>query len=116
MVARLKLKEIDGRAPPGVSTANAAALLRIAARKGGWVPWRPPNQVLATSSTVATPSNCGDLLKPPATKPAPNGVGGRVSRPGTVVTLGDATMDDPHPSSYGESPRRRSRDLTGVGS
>ena len=29
MVARLKLKEIDGRAPPGVRTANAAALLQI---------------------------------------------------------------------------------------
>ena len=35
MVARLKLKEIDGRAPPGVNQAVAAATLRRkAARKG----------------------------------------------------------------------------------
>lgn len=54
MVARLKLKEIDGRAPPGV---NAAALRRKAARKGGW-----PLKVLVPDRG-ATSSNCGDLLK-----------------------------------------------------
>ncbi len=35
MVARLKLKEIDGRAPPGVNEVQAAALRRKAARKSG---------------------------------------------------------------------------------
>jgi hypothetical protein len=36
MVARLKLKGIDGRAPPGVNVNSSAAvaLLRTAARKG----------------------------------------------------------------------------------
>ena len=35
MVARLKLKEIDGRAPQGVNATQAAvALRRTAARKG----------------------------------------------------------------------------------
>jgi len=36
MVARLKLKGIDGRAPPGVNFQQlaAVALLRTAARKG----------------------------------------------------------------------------------
>ena len=36
MVARLKLKEIDGRAPPGVNFYSFAAvtLLQTAARKG----------------------------------------------------------------------------------
>jgi hypothetical protein len=36
MVARLKLKGIDGRAPPGVNVTclAAVALLSIAARKG----------------------------------------------------------------------------------
>jgi hypothetical protein len=36
MVARLKLKGIDGRAPPGVNVNSlaAVALLRTAARKG----------------------------------------------------------------------------------
>jgi len=36
MVARLKLKEIDGRAPPGVNRLQlaAVALLQTAARKG----------------------------------------------------------------------------------
>ena len=36
MVARLKLKEIDGRAPPGVK--KAAALRPKAAREGWWLP------------------------------------------------------------------------------
>ena len=35
MVARLKLKEIDGRAPPGV---NAMALRLRAALRGEWCP------------------------------------------------------------------------------
>ena len=35
---------------------------------------------------------------------------------GMVIMLGDIAMDNPHPSSYSESLRRRSRDLTGVGS
>jgi hypothetical protein len=34
MVARLKLKEIDGRAPPGVIQHAAAALLPTTACKG----------------------------------------------------------------------------------
>ena len=40
MVARLKLKEIDGRAPPGVTEAIAVALLRKATREGGGVPYK----------------------------------------------------------------------------
>jgi hypothetical protein len=46
MVARLKLKEIDGRAPPGVNALAAEAppggrrwaLRQKAARKGQWLP------------------------------------------------------------------------------
>ena len=42
MVARLKLKEIDGRAPQGVNHHRFAAvtLRRTAARKGDVVPWK----------------------------------------------------------------------------
>ena len=39
MVARLKLKEIDGRAPPGVKYAAATLPQKVALRKVGGVPW-----------------------------------------------------------------------------
>jgi len=111
MVARLKLKEIDGRAPPGVrSKCRSSAPDSTPAAGGGvLVP-------TSCSSRAATPSNCGELLKPLATKLVLYSTSGWVNNLGTVITREDATMDDPHPSPYGLSPRGRFRDLTGVGS
>ena len=65
MVARLKLKEIDGRAPPGVKLDSAASLPLKAVcnhRRVG---------ALNTASRylTATSLKCGKTLKPPATKP-----------------------------------------------
>ena len=64
MVARLKLKGIDGRAPPGVNVNSlaAVALLRTAARKGEVVSQKK-NLNASPTSMWATPSNCGELLK-----------------------------------------------------
>ena len=60
--------------------------------------------MLATQ--VATPSNCGKLLKPLVTKLVPNRISGKVSNLGTVTALEDRAMDNPHPSPvaarYGE--------------
>jgi hypothetical protein len=57
MVARLKLKEIDGRAPPGVNAVNSAPesspMKRVVV----------PVQVLVPAPAGATPSNCGEPLK-----------------------------------------------------
>jgi hypothetical protein len=52
MVARLKLKGIDGRAPPGVNVISlaAVALLRTAARKG---------EVVSLITLNASPLQCG---------------------------------------------------------
>ena len=71
MVTRLKLKEIDGRAPPGVNndTGAAASLRRTAARKGEVVPLETfenasPGRVHAgTRVPRATCSDCGKTLK-----------------------------------------------------
>ena len=63
MVARLKLKEIDGRAPPGVNAALCAGKRPV--RVGGL-----PSQTLVTSEEVATCLNCGKLAKHPNTKPS----------------------------------------------
>ena len=60
MVARLKLKEIDGRAPPGV---NAATLRRKAARKGEVGPDSQESNSNASPACRATCSNCGKPLK-----------------------------------------------------
>ena len=63
MVARLKLKEIDGRAPPGVNRSFTALRLR-AARKGlRGVSLKaslkcPPKGEGGLASEVATPPNC----------------------------------------------------------
>jgi hypothetical protein len=58
---------------------------------------------------VATPSNCGKLLKPLVTKLAPSGVSGQGSYLGIVITLEDVTMDNPHPSSYGHAMEKDQR-------
>ena len=60
MVARLKLKEIDGRAPPGVKQQRSApksSLIRV----GGCFK-------ILVGFKLVTPSNCGDILKLIATK------------------------------------------------
>jgi hypothetical protein len=57
MVARLKLKEIDGRAPPGI---KPHPLFLKAARKGSVVCLARAKPLVAPA---ATPSNCGELLK-----------------------------------------------------
>ena len=56
MVARLKLKEIDGRAPPGVK--HIAALCSLQQPGKGW--WCL-NIVLAVRKTV-TPAACREIL------------------------------------------------------
>ena len=67
MVARLKLKEIDGRAPPGVNSAVNSAPDSSLNEVGG-VPevlvWAAP----AAGTRQATRLNCGDLSKHSNTK------------------------------------------------
>lgn len=70
MVARLKLKEIDGRAPPGVNLLHRFTLAVVnsapAARKGPWLP----------SLNASPRSGAGETFKlrgppkTPATKPS----------------------------------------------
>jgi hypothetical protein len=65
MVARLKLKEIDGRAPPGVKhTEASSALLRTA---------RPPIEVGGSLCSLVPISrgNVSKLRGPPAHAPYP---------------------------------------------
>jgi hypothetical protein len=57
MVARLKLKEIDGRAPPGV---RSALLLKAACKRVGGVLARGQTRLV---TEVATSPNCGNTLK-----------------------------------------------------
>jgi hypothetical protein len=61
MVTRLKLKEIDGRAPPGVNTAASSAPDSSLYR--GWVGtlavYSEPNASCLIQT--ATPSNCGNI-------------------------------------------------------
>ena len=57
MVARLKLKEIDGRAPPGVNRSSSApnsSPIRVR--------WFAVLKMLVRLPR-ATPSNCGEVLK-----------------------------------------------------
>ena len=71
MVARLKLKEIDGRAPPGVKDRSRSA--PESSRETGPVgPW-PGGPNDASQPPLATLSNCGKSLKPTETKRAPKG-------------------------------------------
>ena len=68
MVARLKLKGIDGRAPPGVNRLQlaAVALLRTAARKGEVVQARCPRGSNLNASPLESgrhPQIDGELLK-----------------------------------------------------
>jgi hypothetical protein len=97
MVARLKLKGIDGRAPPGVNRfcPAAATLLRS----------DPKGKVVTRTLVGPRRTRVGDMPKlrgsPKAlgTKPTcPKGVGGRVNRSGKVTTSGMSTMGDPQPS------------------
>ena len=67
MVARLKLKGIDGRAPPGV---KYIALAPVAGK--------PAASWVVCKHNSATPSNCWNLLKPLHTKLLPE----RVQWPG----------------------------------
>jgi len=97
MVARLKLKGIDGRAPPGVNFQQlaAVALLRTAARKGEVV-WSFKNA--SPLELAATPSNCGKLLKL-GHQPCQRKLrGGQVNSLGYGNSSEDDTMDDPQPS------------------
>jgi hypothetical protein len=88
MVARLKLKEIDGKAPPGVTAVTLR--LKASPEEGRWCPQR-------ASRSAATPPNCGEPLKLQLPSPPPKGVGGQVD-PGYGDNAGDATMGYPHPS------------------
>ena len=49
----------------------------------------------------ATSSNCGEFLKPSATKQPPKGDCGRGNDLGYGNNALDATMDDPQPSAKG---------------
>jgi hypothetical protein len=85
MVARLKLKGIDGRAPPGV---EPAALL-----KTNWaVKVNAIKKVFASPRILkrATPSNCGNTLKLLTTKHKWKRLcGWGIMTSGTVITLKD---------------------------
>jgi hypothetical protein len=76
MVARLKLKGIDGRAPPGVNIAarRSVSALKSEARKG----WR----LTSPSLRCATCSNCGKPLKLRLPSRFSKDVGGQVNRLG----------------------------------
>ena len=63
MVARLKLKGIDGRAPPGVNHALAPKSPLETGRLVGWPRY-------GEGPGPATLSNCGEVLRASATKPA----------------------------------------------
>ena len=114
MVARLKLKEIDGRAPPGVNfysicRSNSAP---ESSPKGLVVflatPHRPA-QLSASCLWAATPSNCGKPLKSSLPSQRPKGVGGQVNCLGYGHNVKNATMGNPHPSSYGASTEKVQR-------
>ena len=88
MVARLKLKEIDGRAPPGV---NAAPLLLEETRLGRW--WTQPPPVAPSAPAICL--NCEDVLMLQVPSPCPKG--------SVTATVGnnpeDHAMDHPQPPS-----------------
>ena len=89
MVARLKLKEIDGRAPPGVSCSICSL------RRGSADPWCPcnPPEPLGLRDLGATHLNCWDPSKASGTSHCLKGSG-------TVTTPGDVTMSDQQPRAY----------------
>ena len=98
MVARLKLKEIDGRAPPGVNASfvcrNKQDLLQPPERVSGL-----PSIMASRPLRTATPSNCGELLKPLATAAHRKvGVQHQGNNLGDGKNAKDATMDNPQPS------------------
>ena len=77
MVARLKLKGIDGRAPPGVKQSSSAS--------GGEI-------------SCYTLSNCGKVLKLHLPSRRSKDRGGRVNDLGYGNNGGDETMGNPQPS------------------
>ncbi|KZZ86896.1 hypothetical protein AAL_08455 [Moelleriella libera RCEF 2490] len=119
MVARLKLKEIDGRAPPGVNV-HCLSRSQLCSRK-------PPERVGGRPPTLASPvrhraagqhpQTAGELLKPslrtalgnqrPLTRLTTSGIGSNA---------GDATMDDPQPSPYVRQHTGKVQRLDGGGS
>jgi hypothetical protein len=113
MVARLKLKEIDGRAPPGVNLQTL--LLKAACNQVKWL------SVLLTQNLNASHLLGGDTLKLRGTprQHAPKEYSKEYS--GASVTAGEigkthfAVMDNPQPSPYSFRVWGRFRDLTGVG-
>ena len=101
MVARLKLKEIDGRAPPGVNAVHSAPNSSPMKRVGGC-----PSALRALEPASlglparATPSTCGKLLKLVVTNRRLKRSRGPVNSLRDVTAQRDATMDDPQPSPY----------------
>ena len=83
MVARLKLKEIDGRAPPGVNRSRFALPYTASPSRVWWC----CTQSLVTSP-VATSSNCGKPSKGDTTKQGSRELpcGGGVTTVGMVRT------------------------------
>ncbi len=90
MVARLKLKEIDGRAPPGVNRCEPQQPLRQkAARKGRVAASASVPCGMPTSNASPPPVGVGNTLKLRGTPKAPRYQGGareaslaRVNNPG----------------------------------
>jgi hypothetical protein len=99
MVARLKLKEIDGRAPPGVNNRRCLpqSTLRPRAARKGEVAGLEQNASLPLQQWGATRPNCGKLLKSPSLpSQRPKGADGHVNRVG--YGQNDSGLDDPQPS------------------
>ena len=75
MVARLKLKGIDGRAPPGVNHRQQPQRL-CSIKPPERVRWCPPFVLVPVG---AMHSNCGESLKPKLPSRLSKEVGGQVS-------------------------------------
>jgi hypothetical protein len=113
MVARLKLKEIDGRAPPGVNCRSLCA--RKGSRKGKVVRHVIPSggdpPVYTGRSSLQHPQIDGEAAKRESTNRASRGAPGRgLTILGIVIT--SCVCGHPQRSL---SRRGTSRDLTGVG-
>ena len=118
MVARLKLKEIDGKAPPGVNiaiTASRSSSAPESSPKGLVVHLWHPAELNASPPRRATPPNCGDPLKLQIPSRCSKDSGGQVNCLGYGHNAEDVTMGNPHPSPSGASHCGKVQRLDGGG-